>query len=191
MDEDPGWPWARRKLNGAPPSGTAEGNGGRRAQAPNGLMAIRVIFSVFVAGVSIFGVVTLVLVAGMKTKPANQSLAFPFVVLGIAAALLLVAVKFRKPLDTSSESALSGTYRERFIIRAAIAEGAALLGIVGFMVAAQWWMVPVVALIGVVGFASTAPTSGAIQREQQQLQAQGCSFSLTAALNGSTGRSSG
>lgn len=150
-------------------------------------MAIRVVFSAFVAGVVMFGIVTMVTVATAKTKPADQSLALPVVVLCIAGALLLVAVKFRKPLDASSEGTLSSTYRGRVIIRAAIAEGAALLGIVGFLVAAKWWMVPVVVLIGVVGFSSTAPTAGAIRREQEQLQAQGCPFSLTAALNASTG----
>lgn len=146
-------------------------------------MSIRVIFSAFVTGVIVFGIVAMVLVAGMKTKPADQSLVFPLVVLSIAVVLLIVSKKVGKPLDTSSEEALSRTYRERFIIRAAIAEGAALLGIVGFISAAQWWMVPVVVLIGVVGFVSAAPTTGALQREQERLQAQGCPLSLTAALN--------
>ena len=151
-------------------------------------MGIRVIFSAFVTGVCLFGILAMVTVAGAKTRPVDQSVAFPLVMLGVAAALLFVAMKFRKPLVTSSEEALSRSYRERFVIRAAIAEGAALVGIVGFMVAAQWWMVPVVVLIGVVGFVSTAPTAGALQREQQQLQVQGCPLSLTGALNRSMAR---
>lgn len=153
-------------------------------------MAIRVIFSAFVTGVTLFAIVAMVSVAGMKTKPTDQSLVFPLIVLGVAAVLVLVAVKLRRPLDTSSELALSGSYRGQVIIRAAIAEGAALFAIVGFLSTGYWWMVPFVVLIGVVGFGSTAPTAGALQREQERLQAQGCPFSLTAALNGPMTQSS-
>ena len=53
------------------------------------------------------------------------------------------------------------------------------------MVSAQWWMLPIVIIIAVVGFISTAPTAGALQREQEQLRAEGCPFNLTAALNAS------
>ena len=149
------------------------------------MMSIRVIFSAFVTGVVMFGIVVVVLVAGMTTKPAEQSLVFPLVQLSISAGLLLVALKIKIRLDCSSEESLSRTYRGRVIIRAAIAEGAALCGLVGFMVAAQWWMLPIVIIIGVVGFISTAPTAGALQREQEQLRAEGCPFNLTAALNAS------
>jgi hypothetical protein len=61
--------------------------------------------------------------------------------------------------------AARATCRSKFIIRAAIAEAGALLGIVGFMTTGQWWMVPIVLVIAVVGFASTAPTAAAVERE--------------------------
>lgn len=186
MEDDPGWPWARRKVSGSPLGDSTDPPDGRRPPVPGAaLMAIRVIFSAFVTGVVLFGIVTVVAVSGQKTKPAAQSLAFPLIVLGISAVMVLVALKIKIKLDCSSEESLSSTYRGRFVIRAAIAEGAALLGIVGFLAAAQWWMVPVVMIIGAVGFASTAPTTGSIRREQERLQAAGCQYSLMAALNGS------
>jgi hypothetical protein len=78
--------------------------------------------------------------------------------------------------------AARATCRSKFIIRAAIAEAGALLGIVGFMTTGQWWMVPIVLVIAVVGFASTAPTAAAVEREQQVLIAQGSPLPLTAAM---------
>ena len=104
MDEDPGWPWARRSVSGAPPVGPTDEISGRRAPVPGaGLMSIRVIFSAFVTGVVMFGIVVVVLVAGMTTKPAEQSLVFPLVQLSISAGLLLVALKIKIRLDCSSE----------------------------------------------------------------------------------------
>ena len=186
MEDDPGWPWARRSVSGALPGGPVEEPGGRRPPIPGaGLMSIRVIFSAFVAGVVLFGIVTMVAVAGQKTAPANRSLMFPGVMLGCSAALLIVANMVRKPLDTSSEEALSRSYRGRFIIQAAIGVAAAQVATVGFLASAQWWMVPVVVVIWILGFVPPAPTAGALQREQERLQAAGCQYSLMAALNGS------
>ena len=150
-------------------------------------MAIRVIFSSFVAGVVLFGIVALVAVATSKTKPTHPSVAFPLIVLGVAVVLLVLARTVKAPLDTSGEEALSSTYRARFVIRAALVEGATLFGIVGFLRTAQWWMVPAVALIGVVGFVGVAPTARALAREQERLEAKGCSLSLTAALRNAPG----
>ena len=167
MGDDPGWPWEKRNRGEGPTSS---------------LVALRIIFSSFVTGVTLFGLVSLLVVSGSKNEQADQSIVFPLILLGIAAVLVVIAAKLRKPLDATDESTLANSYRGKVIIRAAIAEGGALLGIVGFIATGQWWMAPAVLVIAVVGFASTAPTAAAVEREQQALIAQGSPLSLTAAM---------
>ena len=167
MGDDPGWPWEKRNRGGGPKSS---------------LVALRIIFSAFVTGVTLFGLVSLLTVSGSKKEQPDQSIVVPLILLGITVVLVVVAAALRKPLDASDESTLATSYRGKVIIRAAIAEGAALLGIVGFMATGQWWMAPVVLVIAVVGFAATAPTAAAVEREQQLLIAQGSPLSLTTAM---------
>ena len=141
------------------------------------LTNIRVIFTSFVNGAVIFGVVSVFLVASAKRPPRSET-GFAIVIVCIGLLLLVAAEKLPPSLDASSEEALSRSYRGRAIIRFAIAEGATLNMITGFLVSTLWWMALIALVVGLVGLGRAAPSQQALQRDQEALQAQGSALSL-------------
>ena len=177
MEEDPGWPFTPGFFRGRQSDLPGQDVG----QQSTDLRGLRIIFSAFVTGVVLFGVLTTFIVATGR-RPRSSQTVFSIVVVVICLALLVAAEKLRPSWDLSSEKALSGSYRGRVIVQSAFAEGAALLMIVSFNITTLWWMGMVAVVIGVIGFGRAAPTKQAIQREQEALQAQGSPLSLMAAL---------
>jgi hypothetical protein len=88
-----------------------------------------------------------------------------------------------KPLDCASDQQLSGTYRTRFFLRIAFGESVALFAFVAVFTGAPLWMYYAGATVSLIWFwTRAAPTRTALARDQEALNAAGCSRSLVAAL---------
>ena len=74
-------------------------------------------------------------------------------------------------------------YRQRFFVRIAFAQVAALVGFIGFILSSAGWLYPVGALFSAIGFFGLAPTSGHLRRDQEDLHRHGCNLSLMSALS--------
>lgn len=146
------------------------------------MFGLRTIFSAFLVGTVLFGLVVIFSILGAKDSTEPPQYLVIWVMLGIGVVLQLVVAKVERPLDTSSQASLSASYRGRCIIRAAVAEGASLAGLVAALVAVQLWAVPLTVLVTVYGWVRAAPTEAAIRRDDERLQSQGSPTSLTATL---------
>lgn len=113
-----------------------------------------------------------------KDQPA-LSLA---VICGDGVMSLVLGKLFGGKLDGSSASALGATYLRRFYLRVAFANSAGLMGAVMSIAFGPWWVVLCGLPFAAIGLAMTAPTRGAVRREQDRLSLAGCDVSLVAAL---------
>ena len=94
-----------------------------------------------------------------------------------------------RPLDCSTDEKLAGSYRTRFFLRIAFAETVALFGFVFAFIGAARWIYYLGAAFSLIRFWTVAaPTRSALARDQETLNAAGCSRLLVAALRGPTGR---
>jgi len=96
---------------------------------------------------------------------------------------VLLGRSIEEPLSCGNEVQLKTSYTNRFFIRIAFSEAAALLGFVGFFVTGEPWVYPAAALITFVGFARAAPTRGHLRRDQDLLREHGCYIPLVPALH--------
>lgn len=175
MYEDPGWRPPRKSRN----------------ESPTVLTSIRIVFMAFATGVVLFGLVALFVILTAEKPQEDPGVGLALVMLGFGVLAQILVTKLERPLDGTSEGSLLNTYRGRTIIRSAVAEGGALLGIVAALISVRAWVLLVAALIGAVGFVRAAPTAAAIQRDEERLQAQGSPFSLMAALRRPVGPEAG
>jgi len=94
-----------------------------------------------------------------------------------------VATRFYEaPLNGESDATLIVSYRTRFLARVALADAAALIGFVAFILTQNPAMYPLGLAFSIVGFLHLAPTAANIERDQQALIATGSSRSLLTAL---------
>jgi hypothetical protein len=170
--KDPGWgrPSAILLLGfGVPPRSKDGGN-------PNLLVAIRQLFVSFVLGLGLFGVV-LVLI-GHPGGTSIDPTAAAGGVLAYGLVTYVVAGRIKTRLPCSSIGELLAAYRARLFVRVAFAESAAL---VGFVLTFQCdSLLPYAAglIPAALGFIRLAPTRARLQREQNAMRADGCSFGL-------------
>jgi hypothetical protein len=173
LDDDPGWP-----LVGLIPFiGPVISRRRRRSGQVDGLVTMRQVFLAFCMAIVLFGYVLVFLEPGDTERP---QLAAAILVVGLLS--LIAGPIFERPLACGDAVELKKSYTNRFFIRVAFSEAAALLGLMGFFVTNEQWVYPCAALITFVGFARAAPTRRALQRDQERLQEQGCTVSLAQAL---------
>jgi cbb3-type cytochrome oxidase subunit 3 len=131
----------------------------------------------------LIGVVVIALTGNGTAEP--DRLAASVVAAGVVAygVLSLFAPRLiERPLDCSDESALVTGYRTRLFLRIAFAHAAALVGFVGFFLSGEAWMYPLGAIFALVGYVSLAPSRRNLERDQEELNQQGCGLSLTGVL---------
>jgi hypothetical protein len=155
---------------------TALRNGGH-------LFRLRAILLTFGLGVTLIGVVVIVLDAFVElVSSVDGGVAAAGVIALSLLSLAVVELIRRRDLDCSSDETLVGSFQTRFFMNVAVAEAAALVGFVGFVLTAN----PLVFAIGYcatcVGFVRGAPTAAALRRDVDKLQVAGCGRSLLGVL---------
>lgn len=183
--DDPGWAPAIREMGGflIPVVGAFRA---RRMQGRDGLLTLRSVFLAFVLAIALIGLVVIVLDSGSGLSGTRRDVEIPGL-LTIAAgvtSLWLGRVIGRRPLDCATDARLAATYRTRFFLTIAVAESAALIAFVMFILTSAATLYAIGAVFTLIGFATVAPTAARLQREQEQLQTSGCRSSLLLALRG-------
>lgn len=173
---DPGWPRSLLWVL-VPPLAI------RRAQRSgdtNTLQVLRLLFTSFAMSLVLIGVVVIALTGSGTAEPDRP--AASVVAAGVVAygVLSLFAPRvIERPLDCTDETALLSGYRTRLFLRIAFAHAAALVGFVGFSLSGEAWMYPLGASFTVVGYVRLAPSRRNLERDQEELNQQGCVLSLT------------
>ena len=174
--DDPGWGSLGRILLGV----LVPWLGARRvAKERNALVALRSLFLTFAVAQLLIGVVVLVLHSGADDRDA--SIDAGVAVAGVAAiGLVLVVVSWAllRRLPCGDVGQLVGAYRTRFFLRIAFAEMSTLLGFTATFLADSPLPYFAGLLPAAIGFARLAPTRANLQREDDELLAQGCPHSL-------------
>lgn len=147
----------------------------------DGLVALRSAFLTFVLSIGLIGIVVAFLADdGGRPSMSGEAGAALVTVAGISSVLGIRLL--RRSLDCRSDASLAESYRSRFFLRVAFAEGVTLLGFVTFFLTANPAMYPLALVFWAVGFASLAPTAGHLEADQRALVASGCGRPLVAAL---------
>lgn len=155
----------------------------KRFRSADGLTSVRGLFLSFVFAIVLIGVVVVVLEStGGRMGSTSESPA-AVSVLAVGVASLAAPRLLRRPLNCDGEVALAAGYRQRFFLRVAFAEAAALVGFVGFVASSAGWLYPLGSFFTVIGFARLAPTKRHIEQEQDELRRHGCTVSLVSALS--------
>ena len=81
-----------------------------------------------------------------------------------------------------ASAGLAKTYTQRFFLRLAAAEAAALAGFVAFVLTGSGWMYLLGGLFTAIGFPLPAPTTRHLQEDEERLRDSGCARSLVDAL---------
>jgi hypothetical protein len=160
----------------------------RRGSKPglDGLTVLRALFLYFIWALLLFLVVLLFI-----AEPFGGDVP-PWMVFAFGALLLLslggtLWARLR-PLDVSSESALSGSYRTQFFLGMAFAEAAALYGFVGVFLVGGLLPYLTGLAVSLIAFTFIAPTRRNIERRQAEITARGSDLSLGRALMERSGR---
>jgi F0F1-type ATP synthase membrane subunit c/vacuolar-type H+-ATPase subunit K len=174
-NDDPGWPWPLFLLFLIP--GAQQRYIRRRSSDP--IVALRASFLAFSGAFVVFGVV-LAVMGGLPNGPVVPWLP---ILIAIAAASVVVQRVAHKPLDCSSDTALAGSYRSRFFVNIAVNEAVVLFGFVFTLIGGPAWIYLVGAAFSLDRlWTVVAPTQAALARDQEALNARGCTLSLVQAL---------
>ena len=155
-----------------------------RSAGPDGLLVLRTLFGSFVSAIVLIGVVVLILTSdeGFGGDLAGVPAAAITAVVGIL--LQVVGGVVERPLTCTDAVGLAASYRNRFFLRLAFAESAALVGFVLVVLSGNPAVYLVGAAVTAYGFARLAPTGDHLERDQEVLRDGGCGLSLEAALRG-------
>ncbi len=175
---DPGWRSALRySLFGLVP-----GWGLRlRRRDTDGLVLLRGVFLSFTVAFLLIGVVVVVLetTAELEGQVPDGIAGGVVFLVGLGS---LAGSRLERPLLCDDKARLAKSYTQRFFLRVALAEVAALAGFVAFVVTSSGWMYPLGAAFTAVGFWRLAPTGARLREEEERLQRSGCARSLVACL---------
>jgi F0F1-type ATP synthase membrane subunit c/vacuolar-type H+-ATPase subunit K len=175
-DDDPGWPRSLSILAVLVPGAMQWYM--RRSRGRDGLITLRQVFLSFSMALVLFGVVLPFL-----TLEGHSVMPWLLILVADAVVSLGVARLVEKPLDCVSDQQLAATYRTRFFLRIAFGESVALFAFVAVFTGAPLWMYYAGAAVSLIWFwTRAAPTRTALARDQEVLNASGCSRSLVAAL---------
>ncbi len=177
---DPGWRAALRyaAFGLAPAWGLQLRKSGGRT---DGLVLVRGAFVSFVSAFVLIGIVVWVLEANagpegsVSATPASVAVA----IVGLAS---VAGSALDRPLACEDDSRLAKRYTQRFFLRVALAEAAALAGFVAFLVTGSWWIYALGALFTAIGFWRLAPTTTHLREDEERLREAGCARSLVVAL---------
>lgn len=148
------------------------------------LVRLRFLFTAF-----LLSPVTFLLALWFLIEPGDQwrgdlapdwALWIPFAVSG--ASLLGAGWARGRALSGTTAEALYRSYNTRFLLGVALAEFAALLGVVIAFATSRLWPYLVCLAASLVGFALMAPTARNIERDEERLRAAGSPMSLWDAL---------
>jgi peptidoglycan/LPS O-acetylase OafA/YrhL len=153
----------------------------RRSGNPDGLVLLRGIFLSFTTALLLIGAVVVVLETTDGLDGAVSDTLASLVVALVGGASL-AGSRLERPLHCEDDARLAGSYTQRFFLRVALAEAAALAGFVAFVVSGSGWMYPMGALFSAVGFVQLAPTTRHLQEDQERMSGSGCARSLVVAL---------
>ena len=177
---DPGWGGLKGILSALVP--IVSQNQTRGADA---LLTMRRVFLSFCTAIVLILVVLVVIELDDNSNASLSGTAAVAiaVVFGVVA-LVLIRLYGDRPLDCTNGPSLASSYRTRFFLRLAFAEGAAMLGFVLSFIAATPWPYLAALPFTAIGFAWAAPTRGRLAHDQQRLSSAGCTRDLVAALRG-------
>ena len=180
--EDPGWgPAAKGLVFPFVPM-----LGARRAMSgTNGLIVMRQAWCAFVGGITVVGVVVVVLrlSGGFEAAIDGSTAALAVAVIGVLAQLF--ASRGLPPLTGDNERAVATRFQRSFFLRIALAEAPALVGFVAFILSGNAAVYFVGYTISAFGLVRCAPTAARLEATQQRLEASGSGVNLLAALVGS------
>jgi hypothetical protein len=151
-----------------------------RSGGEDGLTALRALFVTFAASLGLIGIVVGLLADG-RTRSSMSGRSGALLVTAVGVATVLLARFVPRPLDCHSDASLAGSYRSRFFLRLAFAQGAGLCGFVAFFLTAHPAMYPLALIFSAAGYISLAPTAARLDADQQALDI-GCGRSLVLAL---------
>ena len=179
VDEDPGWPLSWKTIPSVLLLPLTVHRAGRDTGS-DPLVLLRKVFIVFC--VSIAGVTVVVLVLGDVSEGREPVAVSVGVVGGYGIVSLFAPRLINRPLDCSSGPALVVSYRTRFFLGAAVANAAAMVGLVISTSLGPWWVYFVGAGFTVIGLARIAPSRGHLEADELELRSAGCSLSLIRSL---------
>ena len=175
--EDPGWGPVIRKLPLLliPVVGMT-----RLSKEPNGLLAMRILWVVFVNAIVLIGVVVLLL-GDELDGVLNPSLALAATVMVGVFAQLAGPRLVRGP-DLLSAAAFAPTFQRWFFSRVAFAEVAALFGFVMFILSGSGLVYALGAVIALAGMIDAAPGARRLATLQKQADDEGSGLDVLGAL---------
>jgi hypothetical protein len=145
------------------------------------LATMRSVVMTFTVEVLLFGLVLALLDLEVEE---GMSVGLGVAIVGaVGVASLVVGPRLRR-LDPSSAGSLLASYRKRFFLRLALAEGTALLGFVFSFLSGSIVTYLAALPFTLLGFARLAPTAASIDRDEQVLRANGCAYPLYETLLG-------
>jgi peptidoglycan/LPS O-acetylase OafA/YrhL len=153
----------------------------KRSGDSDGLVLLRGIFLSFTTALLLVGVVVVVLESaeGLGGTVSDTPASVGIALMGLAS---LAGSRLERPLPCGDDARLAKSYTQRFFLRLALAEAAALAGFVAFVLTGSGWMYPLGLLFTAIGFAQLAPTTKNLEEDEERLRVSGCARSLVDAL---------
>jgi len=179
VEHDPGWQFTWRSILSALPPRRP---GRHSASDPGGdqLVILRQTFVSFSLAIVLVSVVVVIL--GDITQGNEPVTASIGMVVGAGVVSLIGGRLVRRQLDCSSNLTLASGYRNRFFVRLALAEAAALFGFAVGIGLGPWWVYFIGLGFTVIGFAGLMPSQRNLAADQNELTANGCHRSLIMAI---------
>ncbi len=175
--EDPGWGPVIRKLPllMVPVVGML-----RLARETNGLVAMRILWVVFVNAIVLIGIVVVVL--GDELEGGVDSSVALVATAGVGVLAQLLGPRFVSEPDVSSAEVFVASLQRWFFSRVAFAEVAALFGFVMFVLSTSGLVYLVGAAISLAGMIDAAPTRRRLAALQRRADAEGGAIDVLAVL---------
>lgn len=153
----------------------------RRTKARgDGLAMIRQVWTSFVLGLLMIGVVSVIVAPTLAATSAVPWLLVLVVV--TIGELIAEGWVLSRPLGCDSLVALASSFRSRFFLAIAFSQSIALMGFVATMVSGQWWLYWLALPFSAIGHLRVAPTRSKLEGLQDTLRDRGCALSLVRAL---------
>ena len=178
-DDDLSWKITPRALLFLVPGYITFSN--RRASGPRRpLNSLRQITLAFSFSMILVGVVLIFVAHADDPSTMTPWLVIASVV--TVASLAAIEVVSRRSLDCTDETTLIQSFNSRFFARLAFADVIALVAFVASLSTDRWWFYWIFFPFALFGLLSHAPTRGQVERDQEQLNADGCNLSLVRVL---------
>jgi hypothetical protein len=151
------------------------------SQQADGLRTLRLMFVAILIPLLLFVFTTHTIVSDGVAGEAPAWVGPGLALWGLAAVAAVLWFRSRR-LDTSDAPSLVASYRSAFLICLGLAESPALGGMAVALLIDELWPYLEGLAFALVGLALIAPTGRNLERQQQQITAQGSALSLVEAL---------